>query len=209
MSVDLGAQGRELLEGAAEALGERLDAPVVGPARPGVAHAGEGDIGDQAGPLVERLAANGRSDAFDFPRGIGRRDDLDFSFSGLKTSLRYQLEKMSTADVEAQRGDLCASYQQAVVDVLVRKTGLALEKGGMDFRSIGLSGGVANNRTLRARFQKMADERRVTFLAAKPEHTGDNAGMIAFAAWVEQLGEDGASGMDLTIDPALALAAQV
>lgn len=166
-------------------------------------------LGYPGGPLVERLAADGRADAFDFPRGIGRRDELDFSFSGLKTSLRYQLEKMPAADVETRRNDLCASYQQAVVDVLARKTGLAFEKGGMGFRSIGLSGGVANNRTLRARLQKIAGDQRVTFLAAKPEHTGDNAGMIAFAAWIEQLGEAGASGMDLTIDPALALAAQV
>lgn len=166
-------------------------------------------LGYPGGPLVERLAATGRADAFDFPRGIGRRDELDFSFSGLKTSLRYQLEKMSTAEVEARRSDLCASYQQAVIDVLVRKTGLAFEKGGREFRSIGLSGGVANNRALRARLQGLADDRGVAFLAAKPEHTGDNAGMIAFAAWIERLGEAGASGMDLTIDPALALAAQV
>jgi N6-L-threonylcarbamoyladenine synthase len=166
-------------------------------------------LGYPGGPLVERLAAGGRTDAFDFPRGIGRRDELDFSFSGLKTSLRYQLEKMSTVEVEARRNDLCASYQQAVIDVLVRKTGLAFERDEAGFRSIGLSGGVANNRALRARLQTLAEGKGVSFLAAKPEHTGDNAGMIAFAAWIEQLGEAGVSGMDLTIDPALALAAQV
>ena len=59
------------------------------------------------------------------------------------------------------------------------------------------------------RLQTLAEGKGVSFLAAKPEHTGDNAGMIAFAAWIEQLGEAGVSGMDLTIDPALALAAQV
>jgi N6-L-threonylcarbamoyladenine synthase len=166
-------------------------------------------LGYPGGPLVERLAAGGRVDAFDFPRGIGRRDELDFSFSGLKTSLRYQLEKMSTADVEARRADLCASYQQAVIDVLVRKAGLALERGGNSFRSVGLSGGVANNRTLRGRLERLAADRGAIFLAARPEHTGDNAGMIAFAAWVERREHDGASGMDLTIDPALSLADQV
>lgn len=166
-------------------------------------------LGYPGGPLVERLAASGRSDAFDFPRGIGRRDDLDFSFSGLKTSLRYQLEKMSTAEVEARRNDLCASYQQAVIDVLGRKTGLAFEQSGAGFRSIGLSGGVANNRRLRERLQQLAGDQRVAFLAAKSEHTGDNAGMIAFAAWIEGSAEAGASGVDLTIDPALTLAAQV
>ncbi|MEX2044594.1 MAG: tRNA (adenosine(37)-N6)-threonylcarbamoyltransferase complex transferase subunit TsaD, partial [Opitutus sp.] len=77
-------------------------------------------LGYPGGPLVEKLAAGGRADAFDFPRGIGRREELDFSFSGLKTSLRYLLERMSPPDIEARRADLCASYQQAVVDALVR-----------------------------------------------------------------------------------------
>ena len=82
-------------------------------------------LGYPGGPLIEKIAAGGRADAFDFPRGIGRRDDLDFSFSGLKTSLRYLLEKMPAADVPARMADLCASYQQAVIDALVRKTGAA------------------------------------------------------------------------------------
>jgi N6-L-threonylcarbamoyladenine synthase len=83
-------------------------------------------LGYPGGPLIERLAADGRPDAFDFPRGIGRRDELDFSFSGLKTSLRYRLEKMTPAEVEARRADLCASYQQAVIDALGRSKGRGL-----------------------------------------------------------------------------------
>ena len=75
-------------------------------------------LGYPGGPLIEQLALKGRPDAFDFPRGIGRKDELDFSFSGVKTSLRYQIEKMTPADVAARLPDLCASYQQAVVDVL-------------------------------------------------------------------------------------------
>lgn len=141
-------------------------------------------LGYPGGPLVERLAVGGDAEAFDFPRGIGRKADLDFSFSGLKTALRYQLEKMSPAEVEARRADLCASYQQAVIDALVRKTTLALKAG--DYRSVGLSGGVANNRALRAALESATTRRRgVGFLAAEARHTGDNAGMIAFAAWVD------------------------
>ncbi|HWA08408.1 MAG TPA: tRNA (adenosine(37)-N6)-threonylcarbamoyltransferase complex transferase subunit TsaD [Opitutaceae bacterium] len=162
-------------------------------------------LGYPGGPAVEKLAAGGRIDAFDFPRGIGRRDELDFSFSGLKTSLRYQLEKMPTAQVEARLADLCASYQQAVVDVLVRKTGLALERGG-DFRSVGLSGGVANNRRLRASLERLAGRKGLAFLPADPRHTGDNAGMIAFAAWAESDAAPAGDGLDLRIDPGLALA---
>jgi N6-L-threonylcarbamoyladenine synthase len=155
-------------------------------------------LGYPGGPLIERNAGGGRADAFDFPRGLGRRADLDFSFSGLKTSLRYQLEKMSSDDVRARMADLCASYQQAVVDALARKTRAALGRGG--FRSLGLSGGVGNNCPLRERLAGEAHRARVRFLAAQPEHTGDNAGMIAFAAWLDEAG-CAAGGTDLGIDP--------
>lgn len=140
-------------------------------------------LGYPGGPIVERRAAGGRVDAYDFPRGLGPRAELDFSFSGLKTALRYQLEKMTPAQIEAEMANLCASYQQAVVDALTRKAGAALERGG--FRSVGLSGGVANNRTLRAAMGALAAKRGVPLLAAEPKHTGDNAGMIAFAAWAD------------------------
>ena len=160
-------------------------------------------LGYPGGPLVEQLAAGGRADAFDFPRGIGRRDELDFSFSGLKTSLRYLIEKLPPAEVRAQTPDLCASYQQAVVDALTRKTRLALEQG--EFKSLGLSGGVANNRTLRAALEGEAKRAHVPFFAAQPQHTGDNAGMIAFAAWADTTGVERAAGMALRVEPSAAL----
>ena len=144
-------------------------------------------LGYPGGPIVERRALGGRVDAYDFPRGLGPRAELDLSFSGLKTALRYQLEKMTPETVEAGMGDLCASYQQAVIDALTRKAGLALERGtpGGSFRSIGLSGGVANNRVLRAAMAALATKRHIPLFAAEPKHTGDNAGMIAFASWAD------------------------
>lgn len=163
-------------------------------------------LGYPGGPLVEKRAAGGKTDAFDFPRGIGRRDELDFSFSGLKTSLRYLIEKMTPAEVEQRLPDLCASYQQAVVDALVRKTKAALRLGEGRYRSVGLSGGVANNRTLRAALETTARQSGVAFFAAQPKHTGDNAGMIAFAAWVDAAGVDAKSGTALRIEPSAALA---
>ena len=162
-------------------------------------------LGYPGGPLIEQLATGGKADAFDFPRGIGRRDELDFSFSGLKTSLRYLLEKMPHADVRARMPDLCASYQQAVVDALARKVRAALEQGEGRFRSVGLSGGVANNRTLRATLEFEAERARLPFLAAKPQHTGDNAGMIAFAAWADTTGVDHAANMGLLVEPSAPL----
>jgi len=160
-------------------------------------------LGYPGGPLVERQAAQGRVDAYDFPRGIGARSELDFSFSGLKTSLRYQLEKMSLQEVRARMPDLCASYQQAVIDALIRKAGLAIGRG--HYRSLGLSGGVANNRSLRTALEGLSRQRGLRFLAAEPRHTGDNAGMIAFAAWVDPEACD-ASGLDMGIEPSWELA---
>ncbi len=163
-------------------------------------------LGYPGGPLIERAALGGRADAYDFPRGLGPRGELDFSFSGLKTALRYQLEKMNPEQIGADLPQLCASYQQAVIDALRRKTRAALEigAGGSGFRSIGLSGGVANNRALRGAFAEVAARAGLPLLAAEPRHTGDNAGMIAFAGWVDpasvavSLGEGGA---DLEIQP--------
>lgn len=158
-------------------------------------------LGYPGGPLVERQARTGDSAAYDFPRGIGRRDDLDFSFSGLKTSLRYQIEKMSVAAVQADLPNLCASYQQAVIDALIRKLGLALAAG--NYASVGLSGGVANNLRLRDAVAGLARKQGVPCLVAQPRHTGDNAGMIAFAAWADRAGVDRSSGMALGIHPSL------
>ncbi len=163
-------------------------------------------LGYPGGPLIERLAQAGQTSAFDFPRGIGRRDELDFSFSGLKTSLRYLIEKFTPAEVQARLPDLCASYQQAVVDALVRKTRAAVRLAGGRYRSLGLSGGVANNRTLRSALEQVAQRERISFLAAEPRHTGDNAGMIAFAAWADWTGVERVAGMGLRVEPSAALA---
>ena len=162
-------------------------------------------LGYPGGPLIERLAADGKADAFDFPRGIGRRDELDFSFSGVKTSLRYLIEKMSPEEVKASLPDLCASYQQAVVDALVRKTRAALRQGEGAFRSVGLSGGVANNLTLRSALEAAARHERIPCFAAQPRHTGDNAGMIAFAAWADPAGSEQTAGMGLRVEPSAGL----
>lgn len=163
-------------------------------------------LGYPGGPLIERQAASGRADAFDFPRGNNSRGTLDFSYSGLKTSLRYTLEKMTDAEVHAGLDDLCASYQAAVVASLARRTAQALELE--EFRSVGLSGGVANNKALRAAIAEVGRRRGLPVYAAEPRHTGDNAAMIAFAAWMDRARPRGAAeeGATLTFEPALELA---
>jgi N6-L-threonylcarbamoyladenine synthase len=143
------------------------------------------------GPLVEQWASKGDPQAYEFPRALGEgatRAATPFSFSGLKTSLRYRLEKMTPEKIEAAKADLCASYQAAVVGQLVAKTAALLrsdDNPAGTVRSIGLSGGVANNQTLRKEFARIATENNLPLLIAEPRHTGDNAAMIAFAAWAD------------------------
>lgn len=153
------------------------------------------------GPQVEQLAREGDAGRYDFPKAIAPRNERRFSFSGLKTSLRYQLEKMSDAELADAMPSICASYQKAVIDQLTGKTKHLLEGGG--YRSLGLSGGVSNNRALRAAMEKLARRYRLPCWIAEPKHTGDNAGMIAFATQVDT---GGLADGNFTIEPALRLA---
>ncbi len=135
------------------------------------------------GPELEKRSRGGNPSAFAFPQAFREKREARFSFSGLKTSLRYRLEKMEDAELEAVLPDLCASYQEAVVAALVRKAGQFLDSGS--WRSLGLSGGVANNRRLRAEFTRLGDERGLPVRIARSAHTGDNAAMIAFARYLD------------------------
>ena len=109
---------------------------------------------------------------------------------------------MTEEEAFRRRCDLCASYQAAVLDVLVRKSAFAIEQTGA--RSFGLSGGVANNRSLRDRLAALAQQKRVHFLAL-PHHTGDNAGMIGFAGWIDPAPLPDEASLAWTITPSLAL----
>ncbi|HEY5227977.1 MAG TPA: tRNA (adenosine(37)-N6)-threonylcarbamoyltransferase complex transferase subunit TsaD, partial [Opitutaceae bacterium] len=140
------------------------------------------------------------ADAYDFPRGIGKKGDLDFSFSGLKTSLRYRVQAMPEDEVRGALPDICASYQAAVMDALSSRVEQGLALGS--YRSVGLSGGVANNFSLRSAIDEKARAGRAHFMAASPRHTGDNAGMVAFAAWIDPKDASRHSGNALGVDPA-------
>ena len=157
-------------------------------------------IGYPGGPMIEKLAQGGRADAYAFPKGMGKKGDLDFSFSGLKTSLRYRIQAMPEDEVKKALPDICASYQAAVVEALASRVEQAMAL--RNYRSVGLSGGVANNFTLRSAIDLKARAGRAHFMAAKPRHTGDNAGMIAFAAWIDAADAARFSGSALSVDPA-------
>lgn len=141
------------------------------------------------GPLIEAHAAKGNPRAYDFPRAFPQKSELKFSFSGLKTSLRYRLEAMDDDTLAQELPDLCASYQAAVVEAVIKKTSQVLSL--REFKSLGLSGGVANNKSLRASLKGLSDAAGLRLFLAAPRHTGDNAGMIAFAAWLEEKRQSG------------------
>jgi len=111
------------------------------------------------------------------------KDGLDFSFSGLKTAVLYQLEKLDPETGRAPAAaipDLCASFQAAVIEVLVTKTMRAAEQCGES--TITLSGGVSCNLALREAMQKACDSHGLQLLIAPPALSTDNAAMIAFVA---------------------------
>jgi tRNA N6-adenosine threonylcarbamoyltransferase len=131
-------------------------------------------LGYPGGREIDRIAREGDTDAFDFP--VARVPGLDFSFSGLKTALLYAVRDLSEAELEAQRGDLAASYQHAIVRALVERVRGAAEQAGR--QRIAIVGGVAANSALRAALPDAA--------AAPLELCTDNAAMIASAArWTE------------------------
>ncbi len=140
-------------------------------------------LGYPGGPEIERAAATGDPKAIDFPRTMLTHGSLDFSFSGIKTAVLYHvhgqgktsggLEKLSQQDI----ADIAASFQQAVIDVLVRKTMSAAAKGRLP--NVVLGGGVAANSALRNALADACEERRLVFRAAPPCYCTDNAAMIA------------------------------
>jgi len=142
------------------------------------------------GPSIEKAAEKGNPDAIKFPRSMLGRDSLDFSFSGIKTAVLYYCrgqdmkgENKVDSMSEQQIADIAASFQAAVVDVLVKKTQRAAEKIGA--KTILLGGGVAANNQLRTRLQQMCDSDvpPKKLLVAPKQYCTDNAVMVASLAY--------------------------
>ncbi len=158
------------------------------------------------GPEIEKIARRGDSAAFDFPRSMLHDPHHDFSFSGLKTAVLYTIQGLGDhAEVlrnEQTVANLAASFQQAVIEILVGKTVKAARKAG--HKLIALSGGVSLNGTLRAAFEAAGKKHGLRIAVASPTMCTDNAAMIAFAALLRHL-EGESSPLDADIDPNLAL----
>jgi N6-L-threonylcarbamoyladenine synthase len=198
-----------------DAAGEAFDkvAKMLGLAYPG-------------GPEIEKLARGGDPNRFDLPRSMLGSEN--FSFSGLKTAVRYLVPKIEVIPSEAKRSrgipvnglssntagpldfarddvlaDLCASFQQAIIDVLVIKTIAAAQKYDVDLVTV--SGGVSCNQELRRQLHEACSRNGFEFKSAEPSLCTDNAAMIAFAALLRlQAGFE--SQVAEEIDPNLALA---
>ena len=136
------------------------------------------------GPIIDRLAKEGNPKAFDFPRAYVP-ESFDFSFSGVKTSVRNQIHRVRQKEQgelsEEFMRDVAASFQASVVDVLVRKVEWAIVQKRV--RRVVLAGGVAANSALRGRMQQMAIDREVELFMPSIRLCADNAAMIAAAGY--------------------------
>jgi N6-L-threonylcarbamoyladenine synthase len=132
------------------------------------------------GPAIDHLAAAGDASAIEFPRAMLNSKDFDFSFAGLKTAVAVHVDREGQPRTRAELADLCASFQAAIIDVLVAKSCAARRARGRD--RIHVVGGVAANTGIRASFTRAAEREGFAFIAAPLRYCGDNAAMIAAAA---------------------------
>lgn len=147
------------------------------------------------GPQIERLAKEGNAAAIELPRAWMGDDSFDFSFSGLKSSVLNYLNKAKMKGEEIIAADVAASFQQAVLDVLVQKTVHAADQNGVD--TILLAGGVAANGTLREQLQQAAIQKKIQVYYPPVQFCTDNAAMIGAAAHYKAIQQDYA---DLTLN---------
>ncbi len=131
------------------------------------------------GPFISEKAATGHSDAIKFPRSWLEKKSLDFSFSGLKTSVLNHCNREKQKNIPLQVADICASFQEAVVEILVEKTLLAASQ--QNIRAIVLGGGVSSNPRLRQFMEQRCTEEGNTLYVPRPAYCTDNGAMIALA----------------------------
>ncbi|MBN2060977.1 MAG: tRNA (adenosine(37)-N6)-threonylcarbamoyltransferase complex transferase subunit TsaD [Deltaproteobacteria bacterium] len=140
-------------------------------------------LGYPGGPAVEENAKSGRKDIINFPRAIMGKDSLDFSFSGLKTAVSLYIKKWreNSGHKDITIEDIAASFQEAVLDVLVQKLIKASISAGVDNAVV--AGGVACNRALREKLNDAASGIGIRIFYPRPEYCTDNGAMVAVAGY--------------------------
>jgi N6-L-threonylcarbamoyladenine synthase len=153
------------------------------------------------GPVIERLARDGNPGAYQFPVGMKGTPNVEFSFSGVKTSLRTTVEKLKkqgAPDEKFPLADICASFQKAITESLLTKLSLAVHKSGV--KRVAISGGVAANSDLREGLSGMGRKNGWEVFLPPVKYCTDNAIMIAAAGYAAH--KDGSeSDLRLTADP--------
>ncbi len=161
------------------------------------------DLGYPGGPIIDRRAQTGNPKAHSFPRGQVKGQPLDFSFSGLKTAVRYHLEAQGGSIPpdnlsESAINDICASFQEAVVDALIQKTIKAAQE--YQLNTVLLTGGVACNSRLREKLAATCTEQNIRCVVSSPQYCTDNAAMIAYVG-AKRIGRGESSPWDLNAQP--------
>lgn len=159
-------------------------------------------LGYPGGPKIDKLSKEGNPDAIKFPRAKVDGSQYDFSFSGLKSAVLNYLNSCEMKGIEVNRADVAASFQKAVIDVLVEHSLDAVTEYGFD--KFAIAGGVASNTSLRAAFETECAGRKIKFYHPSPVFCTDNAAMIGVAGYYEYI-KGTRSGYDLNAVPNLRL----
>ncbi|MBS4026908.1 MAG: tRNA (adenosine(37)-N6)-threonylcarbamoyltransferase complex transferase subunit TsaD [Clostridia bacterium] len=159
-------------------------------------------LGYPGGPLIDKLAREGNNSAFNFPRSWLEKGSLDFSFSGIKSAVLNTMNNAGMKGEELVQADLAASFQEAVVEVLVTKAFQAVEQ--MQVKSLLIAGGVAANSALRRKLETVGQEKEIKVYYPSPLLCTDNGAMIGVAGYYRFISGERA-GLDLNAVPNLKL----
>ena len=145
-------------------------------------------LGFPGGPIIDKIAKNGNPNFHKFPRALNRKNNFNFSFSGLKTSVFNWLSKQQSGYINDHLNDIVASVQQAIVDILVIKTINAAQK--YDIKKVIVAGGVSANSCLRAEMSNQCEKNDISVYFPKIQYCMDNAAMIGAAAVMKFLNNE-------------------
>lgn len=157
-------------------------------------------LGYPGGPKIDKLAKEGNKNAIPFPRAKVAENEYDFSFSGVKSAVLNYINGCNMKGEEVNRADVAASFQEAVVDVLVTHTVAAAKAYG--FKTVAMAGGVASNSALREGMQKACEANGLKLCYPSPIYCTDNGAMIGAAGYYEYL-KGARAGLDLNAVPNL------